>query len=452
MQPVGDALHQRHGVGFLAEAEAHLGQRLQLVEAPAGKAFFAHHLDGAEQHLADLADVVHAFPGQVDADIQQPLAGIHRIRAHPQAAGPAAVLEQREQRTLALVTENVGDLVNGLLAVVIEGTRHREGKGHRAQCLQRRHLEHQRQILVTEQRCLGDEAAGVAATHRVEALAHPVLELVEGLAADYRQRHQVGGVVGAVEIHQVLAHRVALAVGQGLDTAHREVAARMRRVHRLPTRGQHAPALLVGTGGILRIDDDPLATYQLLVEQRRDEELAEAVQRVFQELRAHGKEVVGVVVGGPGIVAAAVVLDEGLVFPGLGIFLGAEKEHVLQEVRQSLAVGGIVAMAHGDVQRGGRLVRRRVRHEHHLHAVVETQVAVLAVVELAGDQFGCQRAAGQQRDQQQDQRHRWQVPRQARECFHREVRRAVNHRPVSGQEQAGEKTTTSSANRGVTGS
>ena len=62
--------------------------------------------------------------------------------------------------------------------------------------------------------------------------------------------------------------------------------------------------------------------------------------------------VIGVVAGRVGVVVAAVGLDEIAVVGDLGIFLGAEEEHVLEEMREALAVGGVVNLAGLHRERG----------------------------------------------------------------------------------------------------
>ena len=71
---------------------------------------------------------------------------------------------------------------------------------------------------------------------------------------------------------------------------------------------------------------------------------------------AHLKLVVGQIGGRVGVVVAAVGVDEGAIVGDIGIFFGAEKEHVLQKVSEAGVFKGVVNLANADRERRTRLV------------------------------------------------------------------------------------------------
>ena len=78
-----------------------------------------------------------------------------------------------------------------------------------------------------------------------------------------------------------------------------------------------------------------LAIGGALSEERRDEELREVVE-CAREMRGRHVEVeVGELLRRVGVVRAAVFVDEPAVRVLLGVLVGAEEQHVLEEVRQT---------------------------------------------------------------------------------------------------------------------
>src|SRR5690606_12879568 len=111
-------------------------------------------------------------------------------------------------------------------------------------------------------------------------------------------------------------------------------------------------------------------------EQGRDKKPGKAVQGRQQVIGVHIKEIVGLLQAGVGIEAAAVLRQKRLVLAGLGILVGAQKQHVLEKVSQAIPLGGVLETAHMDTQGGRRLVRLRVGYQQYLEAIGQGDKAV----------------------------------------------------------------------------
>ena len=141
------------------------------------------------------------------------------------------------------------------------------------------------------------------------------------------------------------------------------------------------------------VDGVDLATGKFGAELRRDEELGEPVERAGEGLVADVELVVRVVAGGVGVVHPAVLAEVGVKVGDVGIFLRAEEQHVLEEVGQALAVGGVVDLA--DVHDEGRagFVEFLVGDEEDAQAVIEDEAAELRGVG-GRDDAGWERGRG----------------------------------------------------------
>ena len=94
----------------------------------------------------------------------------------------------------------------------------------------------------------------------------------------------------------------------------------------------------------------------------------------------HIEKIIGVFKTGVGVAGAAVLGDVLLVLRRVGVFVGAQKQHVLQEVREAAAARGIITAAHADIQRRRRLDCFRVGDQQYLHLVGQRQQPVLVVI------------------------------------------------------------------------
>ena len=120
------------------------------------------------------------------------------------------------------------------------------------------------------------------------------------------------------------------------------------------------------------------------------------------------EEEIGVIHRGVGVVRTAVCIDEILVFGRIGIFRSAQEQHVLQKVRQTLTVGGVVSAAGLHAEAGSGLVRSGVGDQHDTQVIGQFEVTILTLVEFAahhgrrglrGDGAGCQHDHGKERQE-----------------------------------------------------
>ena len=85
-------------------------------------------------------------------------------------------------------------------------------------------------------------------------------------------------------------------------------------------------------------------------EQWCDELLGKSIQGGFQVFRLYIEEVIGVLIGGVGVVTAAMLADKTLVFSCLRVLDRAKKQHVLKKVGQSLVFVWILAATNVDIE------------------------------------------------------------------------------------------------------
>ena len=210
-----------------------------------------------------------------------------------------------------------------------------------------------------------------AAGHHAEPRPHPVFQHVERLPADDDELHEVRRVGALVEIDQLVADRGAGAVREGLRGADQEPRERMTRIESLLPCGVPAHPVAAQPRDELRVHDLSLALDVLAVEAGGDEELGEAVERAFEVRGVDVEEVARVGERRRGVAGAAVLGEKAAVLPGVRILLGAEKQHVLHEVREPRPRVRIVAATHVDVERRRGLVRVGVGDDQGLEPVVE---------------------------------------------------------------------------------
>ena len=92
------------------------------------------------------------------------------------------------------------------------------------------------------------------------------------------------------------------------------------------------------------------------------------------------EEIDGVVERGRGVAGAAVLVDEAVVLAGVRVLVGAEKQHVLEEVREARTIVRVAGAPHVDVERRRGLVGVRVGDEERFEPVVEGDRTVVAGV------------------------------------------------------------------------
>ena len=116
---------------------------------------------------------------------------------------------------------------------------------------------------------------------------------------------------------------------------------------------EFAPTVVLEIFLILGIDRVHFPVGELGGEKRGDKELGHAIERAFKCFVADFEMIVGVVTTGVGVVVAAIGLQVIAVVLLVRIFLGAEKKHVLEKVREAPAILGIGERAHAHREGGG---------------------------------------------------------------------------------------------------
>ena len=179
-----------------------------------------------------------------------------------------------------------------------------------------------------------------------------------------------------VECQQVVADWVPRPVRQGVQIADCKTCHRMCRIQGLLQYRVQAASVIFQLAGVLRMDRVLFPFHIFRIEQGRHELLSKTIQRRFQIIGIHIKEIVGVVRRSEGIVAATVLVDERLIFAGLRILLRSQKQHVLKKMCQPLAPRRIILTAHRHIHGCRGLFSLRVGNQQYLKAVVQRQRTV----------------------------------------------------------------------------
>ena len=184
----------------------------------------------------------------------------------------------------------------------------------------------------------------------------------------------------------------------------------MVRVNGLLPRGVVPVPVTAAPRDELGMHDMALAVDVRGIESGGYEELGEPVERILEVGGLDVEEVPGVREGRGGVGGAAVLGDEPPVLVGIGVFLGTQKQDVLEKVCESRTVVGIARVPYVHVESGRGLVGIRVGDHKRLHPVVERERAVVPRVGGAALDLGAGYRSGDR--QQQDERRR-QRPIQA---------------------------------------
>ena len=178
-------------------------------------------------------------------------------------------------------------------------------------------------------------------------------------------------VAAFVEGDQRVADVGARAVRERLRVAGQEPRERMSGIEGLPPRGQAAEPVVAAARDELGVHHLALALDVLAVEARGDEELGEPVERAFEVRGVDVEEKVRVSKRRGGVAGAAVLGEKAVMFAGVRILPGAEKQHVFEKVREARAIVRVVAAAHVDVDCRRRLVGVRIGDHQRLQSVVQ---------------------------------------------------------------------------------
>ena len=131
-----------------------------------------------------------------------------------------------------------------------------------------------------------------------------------------------------------------------------------------------------------------LSIYVGFVKGGGDKERSKAFECAVQLLIIYVKEVGRLCVGSKGVMTAAILFNELLVFVRFWEGLGTKKQHMLQKVGQTLAAFRIIHATNVHTERCTGLIRFRSFHEKNFQAVFKLHVPVLVGVRRADDQVG----------------------------------------------------------------
>mmetsp|Transcript_6870 Transcript_6870/g.20404 ORF Transcript_6870/g.20404 Transcript_6870/m.20404 type:complete len:876 (-) Transcript_6870:616-3243(-) len=212
-----------HRLVLLLVPEPHLGERGALLKHPPRRRQGAEHVDGGEELEQNLVHLAVPLLRQGHLHLEHRKVGGGDGLAGAERVDPAAPLEEREERPLALVPEEVRDVPVRLGAPQLPDRRHRPQDRQQAQLPDRNVDErapHGRGIWLA--RPGGRRAVDV--WDGVEERQHELLELGEGLLADHAEPHRVGRVVPLVEGEERVADGQRRPAARHEPRAHRAAA------------------------------------------------------------------------------------------------------------------------------------------------------------------------------------------------------------------------------------
>ena len=231
-----------------------------------------------------------------------------------------------------------------------------------------------------EQGCRIVLALELCVRYRTEQGYHQRFQLIERLGAKHYQPHDIGRVMCLVEADEFIPDSGIGAVSQRFQRADRKLAVRVRGVHHRLQHIEAAARITLETHLEFSLHCILFTVHIGRVKPRGDEKLGETVKRLRQIGGIHVEKIIGVFKAGVGVAGAAMLGDVLLVLRRVGVFVSAQKQHVLQKVREATAALGIVTAAHADIQRRRRLDRLRVGDQQYLHLVGQRQQPVLVVI------------------------------------------------------------------------
>ena len=123
-----------------------------------------------------------------------------------------------------------------------------------------------------------------------------------------------------------------------------------------------------------------LPAYILRIKFRGNKKLREAIQGLRQKLLIDIKEIIGVLKAGIGITPPPVLCGVLLVLCRIGVFLRAQKQHMLQKMSQTTPPGRVIPTTNHDIQRASRLPRIGIGNQQHLQFIFQHKEPVLVFV------------------------------------------------------------------------
>ena len=366
---VGELRHERQAFAAIRVGFVQLRDARALAIERRGKRRRAQVVEVAEDEGEDARVLLLARGREVGLDVERPVVAGALPQEGIEPGDEALALEELDEASRAGIRDEVVDELVGLGREVRARRGHDEFQVELAHFLDGLDVRQAQRGLARQELRLAHERRQGAPRHRREHLARELLELVERGLAGERERHAVRAVVALVE----RAHGSGGGAGERVLVAGGELALAARGVVELARHADEPAEVVLHVAHRLVVHRVHLARGEVGIEFRRDEELREAVERAGERLVAHLEMVVGVVRGRVGVVAPAVRADEIAVLGDLRVFLGAEEEHVLEEVGEALALARIVDLAGHHGERGRRLVELRIGDQQHAHAIVERE-------------------------------------------------------------------------------
>ena len=376
MQGPREGQREVEGGRLLHEAETdlrHAGELVPVAGHPPRRADEVEVCEHQGDHLVRIRDPRLGGP---DRDAERREARMRDAGPRAEALRPTPFLERREEAAPAFVTDEMRDESERLRPVVRPEGRDREREGEGADLPDRGDVEASRKEAFAKERGVDAKTLHRAALHRREPGPDEPLQVVEGLAAEDHQLHQVGGVGVLVEVDELGPELAAGALGEGRLVPGVEPGEGMVRIEGLLPRREASQVVAAAARHVLGVDDPPLAREVFAVEARVDEELGEPVERAFEMRRVDFEEVGRVREAGAGVAEPAVLGEEAVVLLRFGILLGSEKQQVLEEVRKPRARFRVVRAPHVHVERRRRPVGVRVGDDEGLESVAERDRAI----------------------------------------------------------------------------
>jgi len=310
---------------------------------------------------------------QVDMQDQQAAAGIRRLHLYREPLRPAAGAQ------LAGQTAGAGPLqgpiqqgLQGLLQRRLQ--RQRPPQAHAPDRFGL--LQEQFERRLPGRPAVGPVGRGLGRSgrQRAQPLAHLTLQRVERLGAADQQAQVRRPVVTGVPVAQV-GHELRALRLQGVLRAGMEARQRMPGMQLLGDGALHLLRAIGATRQILGVQDRTLAQQAFAAEQRAEQQIVQRSERRRPLAGGHLQQVQGLQGQRAGVVAPAVgmhIVGE-VARPGASV--AAEKQRVLDEMRQTRPASRLVEAARRQTAGQGDARRLRVVQQRHLHTVLQVQGA-----------------------------------------------------------------------------
>ena len=364
----------------------------------------ADEVEVREHEGDDLVRILDPRLGGPDRDPERREVRVRDAGPGAQALRPAPFLEGGEEAPPPFMADEMRDERERLRAEVRLEGRDRKREGESAGLPDRGDVEPCRKEALPKERGVDAKTLHRAPRHRPEPGPDEAFELVERLAAENRELHQVRGIGALPEVDHLLPDIAPGPVRERLLGPDMEPREGMPRVEGLLPRREASKVVATAPRHVLRVDDPALPREVLAVEPGGNEELGEPVERAVEVCGVDLEEVRGVCERGPRVAEAPAFGDEPVVLARVRILCGAEEEQVLEEVRHARAPLGIVGAPHVDVERGRLLVGTRIGDDDGLESVLEGERAVAPGV--GGAALDLEAAAERGRGSGEEQRDR----------------------------------------------